>query len=515
MTPPSSAGPPASLWRHRPYRLYVLGEAGSVAGSSVSSVAIPYLAVVELDAGTGQVALLTFLTQLPKVLVALHAGALADRHRKRPLMICSDLVSAAVLLTLPLAAAFGVLSLAQLMAVALLQTTAVVVHDAAAISYLPSLLDRPLLQKGNSRIGALFSIAATAGSSLGALLVGLAGAARAVAFDAASYLISAWCTARIGVREPLPVRQRRGQQLADIRDGLRYVFGDTTLRTLTLTNAAISFALGILNTVWSLYLLRELRFGSTAFGVTMAVAALGSFAGALLAPQLTNRCGPGPMLLAALALLPLTQIPLLIAVPGTDWQIMIALALAVQLFCAAATGTTQRSIRQIVTAEHMQGRMQAVSTWLTGGARPVAAAVAGAIGSAWGVWSALAVGSVLLLVPVVLFVISPMRHLHAMPQDPPGHVPAAHVQEPGQSQPSPQSSASPLPTHPGGDQPRRPHHRPDPDRRRPPCPRRRHRRPARPQPRPQPRAKGASPRWDTHNRNNGTSTTPAASAFGP
>ncbi|MFE0055398.1 MFS transporter [Streptomyces sp. NPDC059003] len=420
--PPGAVEQGANLWRHRLFRLYLFGEATSVAGSSVSSVALPYLAVVELHATTGEVALLTFLAQLPNVLFALHAGALADRRRKRPLMIGGDLVCVAVLATLPLSAACGTLSLYQLMGVAFLQATAAVVHDAAAISYLPSLLDRSLIQKGNSRIGAVFSLAATAGSTLGAFLVGLLGAARAVMADALSFAVSAWCIARIPIAEPPPDR-RRGQQLADIREGLRYVFADPTLRTLTLTNAVISFALGIMNTVWALYLLRELRFGSTAFGVVMAVAACGSFAGALLAPRLTRGVGPGSMMLTALVLLPLTQLPLLLAAPGLGWQLMIAAALVVQLFCASAVGTTQRSIRQVITDEHMQARMQAVSTWLTAGSRPLAAAVTGAIGSLYGVWWALLVGTLFLTAPPVLLLRSPVRRLTAMPHSSPGLTP--------------------------------------------------------------------------------------------
>ncbi|GGU29751.1 hypothetical protein [Streptomyces violascens] len=95
---------------------------------------------------------------------------------------------------------------------------------------------------------------------------------------------------------------------------------------------------------------------------------------------------------------------------------MVDLALVVQLACSAATGTTQRSIGQMVTAQHMQARMQGVSTWLTGSARPAAAAVAGAIGLLWGVWSALVVGSTLLVVPEVLLVLSPLHRLRTMPK---------------------------------------------------------------------------------------------------
>ncbi|MGP4052345.1 MFS transporter [Streptomyces sp. 2A115] len=162
-------------------------------------------------------------------------------------------------------------------------------------------------------------------------------------------------------------------------------------------------------------LLRELDFNSTAFGLVMGAATLGSCAGALFAPRMTRWFGPGPMMLTALILTPITQLPLLIASEGRSWQIAIGAALAVQLLCAAAVGTTQRSIRQMITAPRLQGRMQAVSTWLTGGSRPLAAPIAGAIGTLHGVRSALVAGTVLLLVPVVVLALSPVRSLRALP----------------------------------------------------------------------------------------------------
>ncbi len=159
----------------------------------------------------------------------------------------------------------------------------------------------------------------------------------------------------------------------------------------------------------------------------MGAATLGSCAGALLAPRMTRWFGPGPMMLAALILTPLAQIPLLLASSGRSWQIAIGAALAVQLFCAAAAGTTQRSIRQMITTPRLQGRMQAVSSWLTGGSRPFAAPLAGAIGTLHGVRSALIAGTILLLVPVAVLAFSPVRSLRALPvpePDPGGDLPA-------------------------------------------------------------------------------------------
>ncbi|OII65530.1 MFS transporter [Streptomyces sp. CC53] len=336
--------PGASLWRHRDFRRYLTGQAASVAGSSITQMALPVLAVLHLDATTAQVAWLAFVGQLPPALLALHAGALADRYSKRRQMIAGDLVSAAMLTTVPVAAALGTLTLTQLMIVAVVQGAASVLHDAAAISLLPSLVDRSLIQRSNSRVGALFAIAATAGSHLGAALTAVLGPARALLGDVASFLISAGCTARIQAREPARARPKSRRLREEIGEGLRYVHGDERLLTLTLVNATTSFALGLLNTLWALYLLRTLAVSATVFGVVLGLGALGAAAGALTAPALACRWGPGPMMLTALAITPLTQIPLLLASPGLRWQVAIGAALFLQLACAGAAGTTQRSI---------------------------------------------------------------------------------------------------------------------------------------------------------------------------
>ncbi|KUN90061.1 MFS transporter permease [Streptomyces bungoensis] len=442
--PISSAGG-TSLWRHQDFRRYLTGQAASVAGSSISAMALPVLAVLELDASPAQVAWITFMGQLPPALLALYAGALADRRSKRKQMITGDLVSAAALASVPTAAALDRLSLTQLMVVAAVQGAAGVLHDAAAISLLPSLVDRSLIQRSNSRIGAVFAVAATAGSNLGAGLTALLGPARALLGDVGSYLVSAWCTARIQTRETTRAQAGSHRVHTEIGEGLRYVHRDHRLRTLTLVNATTSFALALLNTLWALYLLKSLSMSPTAFGVVLGLGALGAAAGALAAPALTRRYGAGPMMLVALALTPLTQIPLLLASPALTWQIGIGAALFLQLACAAAAGTTQRSIRQVVTADDMQARMQAVSTWLTSGARPVAALVAGGLGTRIGVRPTLIVGTCLLLVPLVVLYRSPLRGLRQMPgaQPAPSHPGDPLVQPPVPS-PSPSPGAAPA-----------------------------------------------------------------------
>ncbi|MFD4922300.1 MFS transporter [Streptomyces goshikiensis] len=251
---PAPSPQSASLWQHRDFRRYLAGQTASVTGSSVSSVALPVVAVVQLNATTGQVAALAILAQLPPALLALHAGALADRYPKRRQLIVSDLAAAGALVTVPAAAVLGSLTLTQLMVVAAVMGAAAVLHDAAAISLLPSLVDRSLIQRGNSRIGALFAVAATGGSNAGAALTALLGPARALLGDVVSYLVSAWCTARIQTRETTPDPNRKQRLRTEIAEGLRYVRADSRLSVLTWVNATTSLALALLDTLWALYL---------------------------------------------------------------------------------------------------------------------------------------------------------------------------------------------------------------------------------------------------------------------
>ncbi|MHC3393941.1 MFS transporter [Streptomyces lavendulocolor] len=184
---------------------------------------------------------------------------------------------------------------------------------------------------------------------------------------------------------------------------------------------------------------------ATAFGVLLGLGALGAAAGALTAPSLAHRWGPGPMMLTALAITPLTQIPLLLGSPGLRWQITIGAALFLQLACAGAAGTTQRSIRQIITTTGMQARMQAVSTWLTAGVRPAAALLAGGLGTWIGVRPTLTAGTFLLLVPLVVLARSPLRTLRQMP-DQATAAPGTAGEPVPPTPPPPRTAAAAVPT---------------------------------------------------------------------
>ncbi len=128
--------PATTLWRQRNFLLLWGGQTVSEMGSAVTQLALPLTAVVVLRASTLQVGLLTSAATAALALIALPAGALVDRWAKRRLMIWCDAARMLIIGSVPLAVAFGVLTLGQLYAVAVTAGICTVFFDVSYQSYL-------------------------------------------------------------------------------------------------------------------------------------------------------------------------------------------------------------------------------------------------------------------------------------------------------------------------------------------------------------------------------------------
>ncbi|MDX2610949.1 MFS transporter [Streptomyces stelliscabiei] len=412
MNPP----PRTSLWRHRDFRLYWTGQASDVLGSSLSSVAIPLVAVITLHATTWQAAILAAVQKTPPLLFSLPAGAWCDRVRKRPLMIATSLVCAVVMGSIPLAAACDRLTLAQLWGAAFVVGSCHVVGMSASLSYIPQLLPTDRLLEANAKLASANTLADIGGPALAGALIGVIGAARSVVADSASYLVTAWCTLRIRTPEAAPHPRAETPSLRrEIRAGLAYTWRHPVIGPLVTTNAITSTVLAGTSAIWIVFLVRQLHWSPQVFALVMSIGASGGFLASLTTPRLTDRYGAGPVMISALTLAPVSQLPLLLAHPGAAGQLAIGCGLFAQLFGAVTHGLTQRTVRQRACSPDMQGRMQATGQWTAFGLRPFAALLAGYAGTTLGLRTTLAIGACLLLLPPIRLALTPIRALRLAP----------------------------------------------------------------------------------------------------
>ncbi|MFC3500319.1 MFS transporter [Micromonospora krabiensis] len=412
--PPRRGG----LLRHREFRLLWTAQTVSSVGSNVTTVALPLVAVAVLDASTFQVAVLTAAAWLPWLLLGLPAGAWVDRLPRRPLMISCDVVSALLFLSVPAAAAAGMLTVGHLLAVALGAGLARVFFETADQVYLPVILRPADLPEGNAKLQATQTASYVVGPGLAGLIAQAVGAVAALLLDALTFLVSAVGIARIRTREPRPAPTGPGRSLRrEIADGLRFVARDPYLRVLTLFGAASNIGLVGYQAVLVVFLVRDVRLAPGVVGLLVAAMSLGGVVGALLATTVGRRLGTARAMLLAAVLTgpPALLIPLADPGPALLWPavggVLISLGVAVG-------NVLKGSFRQTYAPHHLLGRVTVSMQLLNYGTIPVAALLAGALGSAYGARTAVLAMTCWLAATPLILLIGPLRRRRDLPAAP-------------------------------------------------------------------------------------------------
>jgi len=180
-----------SLFRHPNFVRLWTAATVSLFGTSVTQIAIPFIAAVLLKASPGEVGLLTTIDFLPFLLFTLPAGVWVDRFRKKRILVFGDLGRAVMLATIPIAYALNGLTIWQLYIVGFVNGVMTVFFDVADQSYLPTILEREDLVEGNSKLQLSQSSAQILGQPFGGAAVAILQAPVAIVIDAISYVGSA------------------------------------------------------------------------------------------------------------------------------------------------------------------------------------------------------------------------------------------------------------------------------------------------------------------------------------
>ena len=359
---------PPSIWHHADFRRLIGALFVSQLGAKLAREALPLTAVLVLGAGPLAMSSLSIATALPSLLLALHAGAFVDRIRRRPAMIVADLLRFLVLISVPIAAFAGWLSLGQLCVVAFFVSALSLAFDVADQAYIPGLVGRDQILKANALKESSDATTEIIGPPLGGLLVQMIGGPLTILIDAVSYLFSALLLLRIKGREEKPVPQAGASLRREIADGIRILWHDSVL-----------------------YLVTELHLSPFMLGLIIAVGGASAMAGAALAPFLLARLPAGPALIAAFALkaIGLACVPLAGYVAGGSLPVLVVGLLVMHQFMSdGSTGffaVVERTLRQRRVPPAFLGRTGATIRLVNDGPLPFAALLAGFIAETHGI----------------------------------------------------------------------------------------------------------------------------------
>ena len=398
----SSSSP--SLFASRDFRLLLFGQTTSQLGAQVSGVALPLLAVVSLDASPLEVGLLGAASTVAFAVLGLPAGAWVDRMRRRPLLVASDIARAVQLASIPLAAVFGLLTMAQLLLVSLAAGVARVFFDVGYRSYLPAVIGRDRVLAGNSSLEFVRASGQVAGPALGGVLVSLIGAASVVLVQAGTFAVSALCLLGIRAAEEAPAASRHRRRMREeIAEGLGVVFRSRVLRATAVASALANFSFAIASAVNMVFLSRTLGLPAALIGVVIAAGSVTVMVGAAFTTRLARAVGSVRIVWLSLAVTAPLSLLGAFAQPGW-WTLLIVLGIAAGEFGQIVYAITQVSVRQQICPDRVLGRVNATMQVVVMGLFPVGAIVGGLLGNAVGArWTLIVAGVLLLACPVVLW----------------------------------------------------------------------------------------------------------------
>ncbi len=403
-----------NLLRDRSFALYFFGSAVSWTGTTITLVVMPIL-VFQLTGSAFLTGLLGALEVVPYMVFGLFAGALADQVNRKRLMVACDLVNVALLSSIPIAAALNALTLPHIFIVALLSATAFVWFDAANFGALPALVGRANIVEANSMLQATYNLILITGPALAGALSAFAGPPNAISVNAVTYLVSALCLSLIArsfnlteIEKITDISGSLWQRTAkDIREGLVYLWNQKLVRTLTLLGFGVSFTGGAITSLLVVYAVQGLGLADTdpLIGVLFTAGAIGSFAASMFLPRLVRRYSPARITLVSLVPNALFAIALALA-PNWIFGIVAFTLRQVFFMLIVINGI---SLRQIVTPDHLQSRVNATARMIAWGGTPFGAAVGGLLAEATDIRIAFLCMSVLMVLLAVIGWFSPLR----------------------------------------------------------------------------------------------------------
>jgi predicted MFS family arabinose efflux permease len=405
------------LWRERDFLRLWAAQSVSDFGARITREGLPILAVVMLAAAPAELGVLAALSSAAGVLVGLTAGDYIDHTPRRRILILTDVLRAAVLLSVPLAAWLGVLSIWQVYAVAAIVAAASVLFAIADHAYLPSLVGKPLVLDANAKISATESVAEMGGPALAGVLFQVLTAPFALAVNAATYAVSALFLTGIRTPEPRPDASRRRGWRSGLVTGATTAWQEARVRVLLIMTATGGLFGGFFSALYIAYVLRDLQLGTALMGLGIAAGGVGAMIGSILVQPMARRLGVGPAIAISGILSALGTMLILLAPADRNGAFA---ALVVSQILGDAFGVVPlilaSSLRQSVLPNKLLGRVGATFRAVSGGGAVLGALAGGLLGGIFGMRATLFAAIAGLMIGPAYGLVSPaLRRVREMP----------------------------------------------------------------------------------------------------
>jgi len=343
--------------RHRDFRLLWLGQIVSVTGSQMQFVAINWHVYV-LTKSPFALGLVGLFRGVPIIICSLAGGVVADAIDRKRLMLVTQTVMLACAALLTAGTLAGFESVWPLYVLSGIASAATAFDTPARQALMPTLVPIEDFPNAVSLAVIVFNVATIAGPAIAGFLLAESGPAIIYGINALSFLavIAALVAMRASGQPELQTERKDALSLAALKEGLSFVWHTPIIvQTMTLDFVATFFASATL--LLPIFAQERLHVGARGYGFLAAAPAIGSVLTALVMARLGTLRRQGRLVVAAVAVFGVATAGF--GVSTVFWVSLLMLAIT----GAADTVSTvlRQTIRQLVTPNHLRGRMTSIN----------------------------------------------------------------------------------------------------------------------------------------------------------
>ncbi|HEX4331340.1 MAG TPA: MFS transporter [Usitatibacter sp.] len=347
------------------FRRYYIGQAISMVGTWVQSVAVMWLAY-RLSGSTWFTGLVGFLTSAPHLFLAPFAGVLGDRVSRRKLLIAVLTLMALQSVALAVLTGMHVITMTMLAGLALFGGVCNAFEIPTRQSIYSQLInEREHLPNAIALNSMLMNGTRLIGPSIGGVLIAAFGETVCFAVNAVSFIAVVGALFRVTVHP----RQKRAPShpMHDLAEGWRYAMGMLPVRRMLVILAAVSFSISPYATLMPAISVRTFHQGAELVGIFIGFVGLGAFIAAAGLARRPNVRGLGKWIGFAAIIAGVGAVGF-----GLSRHVWLSCAfLMMEGFGMFMTGATCNTIMQTIVDEEKRSRVMSYYTMFFVGIAPI------------------------------------------------------------------------------------------------------------------------------------------------
>jgi len=404
----------------RDFNIFWASETVADVFDRLVSLGIPLLAISVLSASAIELGVISAMGTLPLLLITPIAGIIVDRSRIGRLLMSTNMWRGTLLAVLCILGITSALSLTSLAALALLVGAVAAIGNVATLAYTPVITPRSRLSLANTRISLTTAVADTLGLAAGGLLIGLLGSAESIGLSAVAFAFAGLLLLLIRKREPRrdvsPISPRLVS--AQIWHGMRQTVVDRFVGPMALASAWFNAFEQVLLVNLLLVMSRQLNFDSGTIGIVLAAAGVGGLIGGFAAHVVRGR-PVGTRLLLGKAFSTMGPLIAVVGLFVSDFApVIFGAGLALFGFGTTIYNVHSVTLRQLLIAPEILGRISASYRFIAHGSIPLGALLAGVLGSLLGPGTAVIVAATSIALGSLAFAFTPPARLRLEPAAP-------------------------------------------------------------------------------------------------